>query len=123
MCPALQPMCSCFCRVGSVVYACLLALCHAVCRTSSIGCAQARFHKERAANRRNELLLDQLCAELETKAGDVQAQQVEYQRIKEAYGGVTAALEASQSDKRGLEVRLSRAAADASREAREKTCV
>ena len=37
---------------------------------------QARYQKERAANRRNEILLDQLCTEIEVKAVAVQNQQV-----------------------------------------------
>lgn len=39
---------------------------------------QARYQKERAANRRNEILLDQLCTEIEVKAVAVQNQQVQY---------------------------------------------
>lgn len=37
---------------------------------------QARYQKERAANRRNEILLDQLCTEIEVKAVAVRDQQV-----------------------------------------------
>lgn len=39
---------------------------------------QARYQKERAANRRNEILLDQLCTEIEVKAVAVQNQQVQH---------------------------------------------
>lgn len=48
--------------------------------------------------------------------------QVEYERVKEAYVGMTTSLEASASDKRALETRLGQAAADAAREARERRC-
>ncbi len=36
---------------------------------------QARYQKERAANRRNEILLDQLCMDIEVKAVAVRDQQ------------------------------------------------
>ena len=48
--------------------------------------------------------------------------QVEYERVKEAYVNMTHSLEASAAEKRALEVRLGQAAADASRDARERRC-
>lgn len=52
----------------------------------------------------------------------LRACQVEYERVKEAYVNMTHSLEASAAEKRALEVRLGQAAADASRDGRERRC-
>ena len=65
--------------------------------------AKDNLRKERLKSKQLETLLDRLATEVEKRAGSVQEQKKEYERIKDAYSQLSTTLEATTKEKKALE--------------------
>ncbi|GAB4815353.1 hypothetical protein N2152v2_002399 [Parachlorella kessleri] len=82
--------------------------------------AQEQLRGERLKNRRQEIMMEELCSEVEKRADLVKEQQAEYERIKSAYVAMSASLEALSGEKRQLEAHVAQLEADTRRTDRER---
>ena len=81
---------------------------------------QQKWQDEKLKNRQREIVMNELLAEVERRAEAIKEQQVEYERIKNAYSQVSVDVESMSAEKRRLESSLNDANSALRRNERER---